>query len=101
MTDMNQDKQATYAAIDAWIDQHFDEEVKFLQAMVQVPTDTPPGNNAPHAERTADLFCRICNDCLPSYLAAEERARALGWIDDSAPAATAAPPTPADEQDDQ
>ena len=56
MTDMNQDKQATYAAIDAWIDQHFDEEVKFLQAMVQVPTDTPPGNNAPHAERTADLI---------------------------------------------
>ena len=56
MTDMNQDKQATYAAIDAWIDQHFDEEVKFLQAMVQVPTDTPPGNNAPHAERTAELI---------------------------------------------
>lgn len=47
MTNMNQDKQATYAAIDAWIDEHFDEEVKFLQAMVQVPTDTPPGNNAP------------------------------------------------------
>ncbi len=56
MTNMNQDKQATYAAIDAWIDEHFDEEVKFLQAMVQVPTDTPPGNNAPHAERTADLI---------------------------------------------
>ena len=56
MTNMNQDKQATYAAIDAWIDEHFDEEVKFLQAMVQVPTDTPPGNNAPHAERTAELI---------------------------------------------
>ncbi len=56
MTNMNQDKQATYAAIDAWIDDHFDEEVKFLQALVQVPTDTPPGNNAPHAERTAELI---------------------------------------------
>ena len=56
MTNMNQDKQATYAAIDAWIDEHFDEEVRFLQAMVQVPTDTPPGNNAPHAERTAELI---------------------------------------------
>ncbi|GGH63307.1 succinyl-diaminopimelate desuccinylase [Comamonas phosphati] len=56
MTNMNQDKQATYAALDAWIDQHFDEEVRFLQAMVQVPTDTPPGNNAPHAERTAELI---------------------------------------------
>ena len=45
-----------YQAIDAWIDAHFDEEVKFLQALVQVPTDTPPGNNAPHAERTAELL---------------------------------------------
>ncbi len=45
-----------YAALDAWIDQHFDEEVRFLQALVRVPTDTPPGNNAPHAERTAELL---------------------------------------------
>lgn len=47
---------AIYARIDAWIDQHFDEEVRFLQALVRVPTDTPPGNNAPHAERTAELL---------------------------------------------
>lgn len=47
---------STYAHIDAWIDQHFDEEVQFLQALVRVPTDTPPGNNAPHAERTAELL---------------------------------------------
>lgn len=53
---MTQDRQATYAALDAWIDAHFDEQVQFLQALVQVPTDTPPGNNAPHAERTADLI---------------------------------------------
>jgi len=46
----------TYAQLDAWIDAHFDEEVKFLQQLVQVPTDTPPGNNAPHAERTAELL---------------------------------------------
>ena len=45
-----------YAQLDAWIDAHFDEEVKFLQQLVQVPTDTPPGNNAPHAERTAELL---------------------------------------------
>ena len=44
------------AALDAWIDAHFDEEVRFLQALVRVPTDTPPGNNAPHAERTAALL---------------------------------------------
>ena len=45
-----------YEQLDAWIDAHFDEEVSFLQALVQVPTDTPPGNNAPHAERTAELL---------------------------------------------
>jgi acetylornithine deacetylase/succinyl-diaminopimelate desuccinylase-like protein len=45
-----------YAQLDAWIDAHFDEEVAFLQQLVRVPTDTPPGNNAPHAERTAELL---------------------------------------------
>ena len=42
--------------LDAWIDAHFDEEVRFLQELVRVPTDTPPGNNAPHADRTAELL---------------------------------------------
>ena len=45
-----------YDKLDNWIDAHFDEEVRFLQQLVQVPTDTPPGNNAPHAERTAELL---------------------------------------------
>jgi acetylornithine deacetylase/succinyl-diaminopimelate desuccinylase-like protein len=38
-----------------WIDAHFDEEVAFLQQVLRVPTDTPPGNNAPHAELVAQL----------------------------------------------
>lgn len=46
----------TYAQLDAWIDQHFDEQVEFLQKLVRIPTDTPPGNNAPHAEKTAELI---------------------------------------------
>lgn len=45
-----------HAALDAWIDSHFDEEVRFLQALVRVPTDTPPGNNAPHAALTRQLL---------------------------------------------
>ena len=45
-----------YEQLDAWIDTHFDEQVKFLQQLIQVPTDTPPGNNTPHAERAADLL---------------------------------------------
>jgi acetylornithine deacetylase/succinyl-diaminopimelate desuccinylase family protein len=46
----------SYDQLDAWIDAHFDEQVRFLQALIQVPTDTPPGNNTPHAERTAELL---------------------------------------------
>jgi len=45
-----------YERLDAWITAHFDEEVRFLQELVKVPTDTPPGHNAPHAERTAELL---------------------------------------------
>ena len=42
--------------LDAWIDAHFDEQVRFPAGTGAVPTDTPPGNNAPHAERTAELL---------------------------------------------
>jgi succinyl-diaminopimelate desuccinylase len=47
---------STYDQLDAWIDAHFEAQVGFLQALIRVPTDTPPGNNAPHAERTAELL---------------------------------------------
>ena len=45
-----------YDKLDAWVDAHFDEEVYFLQALIRVPTPTPPGDNTPHAERTAELL---------------------------------------------
>jgi acetylornithine deacetylase/succinyl-diaminopimelate desuccinylase-like protein len=45
-----------YDKLDAWVDAHFDEEVRFLQELIRVPTDTPPGDNAPHALRTAELL---------------------------------------------
>ncbi|HXE47869.1 MAG TPA: ArgE/DapE family deacylase [Ramlibacter sp.] len=45
-----------YDKLDHWVDAHFDDEVRFLQELVRVPTDTPPGDNAPHAERTAELL---------------------------------------------
>ena len=48
--------RSLYDTLDTWIDAHFDEEVRFLQELVRVPTDTPPGNNTPHAERTAELL---------------------------------------------
>ena len=45
-----------FQQLDAWVDAHFDEQVAFLQQLVRVPTDTPPGNNTPHAERTIALL---------------------------------------------
>ncbi len=48
-----------YARLDEAVDRRFDEEVRFLQALVRVPTDTPPGNNAPHAEKTAELLAAM------------------------------------------
>ncbi len=46
----------THQQLDQWIDAHFDEQVLFLQQLIRVPTDTPPGDNTPHALRTAELL---------------------------------------------
>jgi acetylornithine deacetylase/succinyl-diaminopimelate desuccinylase-like protein len=44
------------ARLDARVDAMHEEAVAFLRELVRVPTDTPPGNNAPHAERAATLL---------------------------------------------
>ena len=43
------------------------------------------------AERTTELFCRICNELRPQWLAAEERSRALGWSEPLAATPEVAP----------
>jgi succinyl-diaminopimelate desuccinylase len=47
------------AALSAEIDASFDDEVAFLQALVRVPSDNPPGNCTPHSVRAADLLEEI------------------------------------------
>ncbi|MEB2398301.1 MAG: ArgE/DapE family deacylase [Alcaligenaceae bacterium] len=39
-----------------WVDQNFDAEVAFLQQLVRMPTDTPPGDNAPYALAVAGML---------------------------------------------
>ena len=39
-----------------WIDAHHPEQTEFLREIVKVPSDTPPGDNAPAAERAAALL---------------------------------------------
>jgi succinyl-diaminopimelate desuccinylase len=51
--------KTAYDALDTWIDTNFDAEILFLQQLVRVPTDTPPGNNAPHADLTAELLAQF------------------------------------------
>ena len=66
-----------YQNIDNWIDAHFDEQVAFLQALIRVPTDTPPGNNAPHAERTAELLLAMGLEA-EKYPVPQDEVRAAG-----------------------
>ncbi len=51
--------QVSYAALGAWIDAHHAEQIEFLRQIVRVPSDTPPGNNAPAAEKAAELLTRL------------------------------------------
>jgi acetylornithine deacetylase/succinyl-diaminopimelate desuccinylase-like protein len=48
-----------YADLDRWIDGHHAEQVEFLREIVRVPSDTPPGDNAPAAEKAAELLTRL------------------------------------------
>ena len=66
-----------YDQIDQWIDAHFDEQVKFLQALVQVPTDTPPGNNTPHAVKTTELL-KAMGYVAEQFPVPEEEVKAYG-----------------------
>jgi acetylornithine deacetylase/succinyl-diaminopimelate desuccinylase-like protein len=66
-----------YDTLDAWIDAHFAAEVAFLQALVRVPTDTPPGNNAPHARRAAELLAQMGYNA-EAYPVPEAEVRAYG-----------------------
>ena len=43
-------------ALENWLDARHAEAVAFLAELVKVPSDTPPGDNAPHAQRAAALL---------------------------------------------
>jgi succinyl-diaminopimelate desuccinylase len=45
--------------LERWIDAHHPEQIDFLREIVRVPSDTPPGNNAPAAEKAASLVTAL------------------------------------------
>jgi acetylornithine deacetylase/succinyl-diaminopimelate desuccinylase-like protein len=48
-----------YEELAHWIDDHHPEQVEFLREIVRVPSDTPPGDNAPAAEKAAELLSAL------------------------------------------
>ena len=58
-TQTNESPSPIYAALGRWIDDHHREQIDFLREIVRVPSDTPPGDNAPAAEKAAELLTRL------------------------------------------
>jgi acetylornithine deacetylase/succinyl-diaminopimelate desuccinylase-like protein len=48
-----------HAAIESWLEARQPQAVAFLAELVKVPSDTPPGDNAPHARRAAALLAAM------------------------------------------
>ena len=47
------------AELARWIDAHHAAQIEFLREIVRVPSDTPPGDNAPAAEKAAELLAAL------------------------------------------
>ena len=45
--------------VEGWLDAHRAQAVAFLAELVKVPSDTPPGDNTPHANRAAALLADL------------------------------------------
>ncbi|MEO8487506.1 MAG: M20/M25/M40 family metallo-hydrolase [Betaproteobacteria bacterium] len=50
---------ATHADLRAHVDAHHADAIVFLREIVRVPSDTPPGDNAPAAAKAASLLERL------------------------------------------
>ena len=50
---------ALHDALEQWLGAHDAQAVAFLAELVKVPSDTPPGDNAPHAKRAAELLAGL------------------------------------------
>lgn len=56
MTEPTLTPEAARTLMRGFIDDHFDEQVDMLSALVRCPSDNPPGDCAPHAELAARLY---------------------------------------------
>jgi succinyl-diaminopimelate desuccinylase len=56
---MHMTEDTLTSTLTANVDNHFDQELQFLSALVQKPSDNPPGDCADHAEMAATWLERI------------------------------------------
>jgi succinyl-diaminopimelate desuccinylase len=61
------------------VDATFPDQVKFLAELVRVPSDNPPGDCAPHAQRTAQLL-EALGFTVERHVVPEAEVRANGMI---------------------
>ena len=67
----------TQDTIAQYIDAHHAEQIEFLCQIVRVPSDTPPGNNNPPAERAAELL-KAKGYIVERFAVPDERVRDYG-----------------------
>ena len=69
----------TQDTIAQYIDTHHAEQIEFLRQIVRVPSDTPPGNNNPPAERAAELL-KAKGYTVERFAVPDERVRDYGMV---------------------
>jgi acetylornithine deacetylase/succinyl-diaminopimelate desuccinylase-like protein len=62
-----------------WVNAHFDAETRFLAELVKVPSDNPPGDCAPHAERAAQLLTALGFE-VERHVVPDAAVKAVGMI---------------------
>lgn len=69
----------TTDAITQYVDAHHAEQIAFLREIVRVPSDTPPGNNNPPAEKASELLAAR-GYAVERFAVPEARVRDYGMV---------------------
>ncbi|MEQ1595719.1 MAG: ArgE/DapE family deacylase [Casimicrobium sp.] len=71
--------ESTTSTIAQYVDTHHAEQIAFLREIVRVPSDTPPGNNNPPAEKAAELLAAR-GYAVERFAVPEQRVREYGMV---------------------
>ena len=71
--------ESTATTIAQYVDAHHADQIAFLREIVRVPSDTPPGNNNPPAEKAAELLAAR-GYTVERFAVPEQRVRDYGMV---------------------